>query len=191
MSRIRYILAVGFLTLFVAGAAHAQTETSTTSTPRTSGFGIGAHYSWLRNQETEESANMFGVMARLRGKYVGVEGAIDYRNEDMGGDVELKSWPISASLMIYPIPFAYGLAGLGWYNTTLDFPDGFPIEDQTDTQLGYHLGAGVEVPVAPTFALTADFRYLFVDYEFDEIPENFGENADALSINGGVIFYLK
>jgi opacity protein-like surface antigen len=175
----------GLLTLLAAHTVHAQSPS-----PH-SGVGLGAHYSWVRNQETEESANMFGAMVRLRGQVLGVEGAVDYRNEDLGGNVELKSWPVSASLMVFPIPYAYGLAGLGWYNTTLDFPDGSLFEDQTDTQLGYHLGAGVELPVSNSVGLTGDFRYHFVDYEFDEIPDSFGNKADALSLNGGMIIYLR
>ncbi len=186
MSRSKHILLAGVFTLVVAGTASAQNM----MTPN-SGLGIGAHYSWVRDQETEESSDMFGANVRLRGEIVGVEGAIDYRNDELGGDVELKSWPVSASLMIYPIPFAYGLAGLGWYNTTLDFPDGSLFEDQTDTQLGYHLGAGLEVPVASSVGLTGDFRYEFVDYEFDEIPDSFGNKADALSLRGGIIFCLR
>ncbi len=156
------------------------------------GLGIGAHYSWVRNQDTDENTGMVGAMARLRGNIIGIEGAVDYRNEDLGGDVEMKSWPVTASLMIYPIPVVYALGGLGWYNSTLDFPDGSLFEDQTDTQLGYHLGAGVELPVATNLRLTGDFRYHFVDYEFDDIPSTIGNvDADAFSLNGGVIIYLK
>ncbi len=183
MMRNRHILAAGLLTAIVlTGTAHAQS----------SGLGIGGHYSWVRNQDTEESSSMLGAMLRLRGTIVGVEGAIDYRKEDLGGDTDLKTWPVTASLMIYPLPVIYALGGLGWYNTTIDFPDASLFEDQTDSQLGYHLGAGVEFPVATTVNLTGDFRYHFVDYEFDEIPESIGKvDADALSLNGGVIIYLK
>jgi opacity protein-like surface antigen len=135
---------------------------------------------------------MLGAMLRLRGGVIGVEGVIDYRNEDIGADTDLKTWPVTASLMIYPIPVIYALGGIGWYNSTIDFPEGSLLEDQTDSQLGYHLGAGVELPVATSLSLTGDFRYHFVDYEFDEIPESIGNvDADALSLNGGVIIYLK
>lgn len=166
--------------------------TTATVNAQSSGVGLGAHYSWVRNQETEESTGMLGAMLRLRGEIVGVEGAIDYRNEEIGGDTELKTWPVTASLMIYPIPVIYALGGLGWYNSTIDFPDGSLFEDQTDSQLGYHVGAGLEFPVAPTVSLTGDFRYHFVDYEFDDIPSTIGNvDADAMSLNGGLLIYLK
>ena len=179
MLRIRQLLLAGLFSMLIAGTANAQS----------SGFGIGAHYSWVRNQETEEGTSMIGAMARMRGQVVGVEGAIDYRNDDLGGDVKMKTWPVTASLMIFPIPVVYGLAGLGWYNSTITSS---LFDDQTDSQLGYHFGAGVEVPVAKTIRLTGDIRYLFVDYEFDDIPSTIGKvDADALSLNGGLIFYLK
>jgi opacity protein-like surface antigen len=186
MSRSNSCLLVGLLVLM------GITMTTVPADAQSGGFGIGAHYSWVRNQDTEESSGMFGAMARLRGEVVGVEGAIDYRNEEMGGGVDLKTWPITASLMIYPVPVIYALGGLGWYNSTLDFPDGSLFEDQTDTQLGYHLGAGMELPVSPNLRLTGDFRYHFVDYEFDDIPSSIGNvDADAFSLNGGVLIYLK
>lgn len=184
MIRNRHIIIVTglLIALVTTGAANAQS----------SGLGIGGHYSWVRNQDTEESTNMLGAMARLRGEVVGVEGAIDYRNEDIGGGTDLKTWPVTASLMIYPVPVVYALGGIGWYNTTIDFPAGSLFEDQTDSQLGYHVGAGVELPVATTLSLTGDFRYHFVNYEFDEIPESIGNvDADALSLNAGIILYLK
>jgi len=186
MSRINHILLVGLLTVPITISA------TYVANAQSAGFGIGAHYSWVRNQESEESTDMFGLMARMRGEVLGVEGAIDYRNEDLGGNVEMKTWPVTVSLMVHPIPIVYGMAGLGWYNSTLDFPDGSLFEDQTDTQLGYHLGAGVELPMSPNVRLTGDFRYHFVDYEFDEIPSSIGNaDADALSLSGGIIFYLK
>jgi opacity protein-like surface antigen len=156
------------------------------------GLGLGARYSFVHNRDTDDNANMLGAMARLRGTFLGLEGAVDYRNEDLGNNVELKTWPISASLMLYPIPAIYGLAGVGWYNSTIDFPAGSLYEDDTDTELGYHFGAGLEMPLAPTLKLTGDFRYLFVDYEFDDIPSTIGKvDANSLAITAGLIVYLR
>jgi hypothetical protein len=156
------------------------------------GLGLGAHFSRVHNQSSEENSNMFGVQARLRGPVIGVEGAIDYRNENIGGGLELKTWPVTASLLVYPIPAAYALAGLGWYNTTLDFPANSAFENNTQTALGYHFGAGLELPLAPMFKLLGDVRWQFVDYEFDEIPSSIGKvDADSYSFNAGFLFYLK
>ena len=171
---------VGILVLASAGYANGT------------GLGLGAHFSRVHNQTSESNSNMLGVQARLRGPVIGVEGAIDYRNDDLGGGLELKTWPVTASLLVYPIPAAYALAGFGWYNTTLDFPSGSTFENSTQSALGYHFGAGVELPLAPMFKLMGDVRWQFVDYEFDEIPSSIGNvNADSYSFNAGFLFYLK
>jgi opacity protein-like surface antigen len=182
MSRTKAFSLAGLTALLVFGAQLTQAQ----------GLGIGAHYSNVRNQDTEDHTSMLGAMARLRGRYVGLEGAIDYRNEKMGGNTELKTWPVTASLLVYPVPFAYGIAGLGWYNTTLDFANSTGLKDQTDSQLGYHLGAGLEVPLSPGLALTGDFRYQFINYKFDEIPSSIGNvDADRFALSAGLLLYLQ
>ena len=180
MTRMNTILLTGLLIIVLTTPANA-TE-----------FGIGGHYSSVLNQETDERTDMLGAQMRLRGRYAGIEGAVGYRNDELGNNVELKSWPVSASLLIYPVPVAYALAGLGWHNSTLDFPDESLIEDATTTELGYHLGAGLEVPMSRTLSLTGDFRYLFIDYEFDEIPSSIGKvDADSFTLNAGLLLYLR
>lgn len=157
-----------------------------------SGIGLGAHYSLVHNQSSGDNSNMLGVQVRLRNSVIGIEGAIDYRNEDQGNGVALRSWPITASLLVYPISPVYALAGLGWYNTTLDFPSNSPFQNDTQTAFGYHLGAGLEVPVAPTLKLFGDMRWQFVNYEFADIPSSIGKvDADSYSFNAGFLFYLR
>lgn len=171
---------LGLVVLMSAGYASAT------------GLGVGAHFSRVHNQSSEANTNMLGVQARLRGPVIGVEGAIDYRNEDLGSGYDLKTWPVTASLLVYPIPAAYALAGLGWYNTTLDVPENSLFENSTETALGYHFGAGVELPLAPKFKLMGDVRWQFVDYEFEDIPSSIGKvDADSYSFNAGFLFYLR
>jgi len=173
-------LLFGLLVLLWAGYANGT------------GLGLGAHYSYLHNQSTDDNSSMLGAQVRLRGTVIGVEGAIDYRNEDLGGGLELKSWPVTASLLVYPIPPVFALAGLGWYNTTLSFPANSIYDSNTQTELGYHFGAGVELPVAPMFKITGDIRWQFIDYEFDEIPSSIGKvDANSYSLNAGFLFYLR
>lgn len=156
------------------------------------GLGLGARYSNVNNRDTDESTHMGGVMLRARSEFLGIEGGVDYRNEDLFGDVDLKSWPVSASLLVFPIRPIYALAGLGWYNTSIDFPENSLFDDETDSRLGYHFGAGVEVPIAPTVRLTGDARWQFVDYEFENIPESIGNvDADAFTLNAGILFYMR
>jgi opacity protein-like surface antigen len=180
MARKTTSLIVGLFALLWGGHASAT------------GLGVGAHYSFVHNQSTDDNSNMVGAQLRLRGTVIGVEGAIDYRNDKLGNDIELKSWPISASLLVYPIPSVYALAGLAWYNTTLDFPNNSTYDDNTQSELGYHFGAGVELPLAPKVKLTGDIRWQFIDYEFDEIPSSIGKvDANSYSLNVGFLLYLK
>lgn len=153
------------------------------------GLGIGARYSYVRNNGIEDNSGMIGAMVRLRSAmFFGLEGAIDSRNEELNDGSELRSTPITASVMVYPVPVIYGLAGLGFYRTTLEVSG----NETTDTQLGYHFGAGVEAPLIPLLKLTGDIRYQFVDYEFDDIAESLGKvEADGYAISAGLILYLK
>lgn len=165
-----------------AGAAHAQPAR----------IGLGGRYAYVRNIDSEYDVNMGGVLARVHATTFGVEAAVDYRNEDLGAGFDLKTWPVTASLLIYPLPQLYGLAGLGWYNSTLDAPEGIVLEDHTDTRLGYHVGAGVELPISRNVNFIGDLRYLFVDRDFRDLPEEIGDvEANYFSINIGGVVYLR
>jgi opacity protein-like surface antigen len=155
-------------------------------------FGIGPRYTYVMNQDDDEKSHMAGVFARAGFTFLGVEGAIDYHKEDLPLGLELKSWPISATLLVYPMPVFYALAGLAWYNTTLEFPSSTPFESQSESQLGYHVGAGVELPLSPRVSLCSDLRWLFIDYEFDDIAASIGDvEANALTINAGLLIGLN
>jgi opacity protein-like surface antigen len=154
--------------------------------------GIGTRYTYVSNLDNDQTTNMGGLFVRLRSEYIGLEGAVDYRNESLPVNVDLKTWPVTASLMVMPISGVYGLAGLGWYHTTLDFPRTMPFEDRTDSKLGYHAGLGVELPVTSPIRVTSDVRWLFVDYEFEDIPDTIGNvDADSFTMSVGVALYAN
>jgi opacity protein-like surface antigen len=159
------------------------------------GLGIGARYTFVRNIESHKNTNMIGVLGRLRGPVIGVEAAIDYRKDDMGGDVSVTTWPVTATLLIYPFQPIYGLAGFGWYNATVKYPVGASTVSKTTTQLAYHLGAGIEIPVSPGISLNGEFRYIFLNYEFDKLedfPSDISKRkADSFTLGAAILFYLK
>ena len=139
---------------------------------------IGARFGWVSVPDAGEDAMMFGAFLRS-GAGLGLEGAVDYRTEELGGGGELRTWPITASLVVTPVPVAYALAGIGWYQTTLDFPPELLIEKKTESKVGYHVGAGVQFPVFPPISLIGDVRYAYIDYDF-------GEAVDAVAdFDGG------
>lgn len=183
-------LVCGVVTIAIAiGVTNAATATNEGAADH--GLALGARYAHVTNRRTDEGAHMGGVVARARSEFLGLEGAIDYRSERLNSSTDLRTWPVTASVLLYPVRNFYGLAGLGWYNSTLDFESDLPYEDRTETEVGYHLGLGFEAPLSANARLTGDVRYQFIDYAFEEIPESLGEvDADAFALNLGVLFYL-
>jgi opacity protein-like surface antigen len=111
--------------------------------------------------------------------------------------VTVTTWPVMVTGLIYPIPVVYGAVGAGWYNTTIDytFPPGFlggPADQSSEShqEFGWHFGGGVELPVGNAGALVADLRYVFLNYEFEQIPGT-EVNSDFFVITLGFLFGLQ
>jgi opacity protein-like surface antigen len=125
-----------------------------------------------------------------------IEGDIGYRQEKYAsGAVTVKNWPVTVTGLIYPLPIIYGGIGAGWYNTTIDYAKiynqaGF--SDETTQKFGWHLAAGIELPASPNVRLFGDIRYVFIDYEFKNLPGAVldGVKSDFYSINAGILFRL-
>jgi opacity protein-like surface antigen len=192
MHRSSLIVALGGIMLLVASAAMAQNGDYDDDGDKKRGLGFGGRYAYVTNESTDEGSHMGGVMGRLRGGALGLEAGVDYRSEDHGADVKVKSWPITLNAMVYPFSMLYGLAGVGWYKTTIDYPSELGLDNETSDDFGYQLGAGVEYPVANAVSLTGDVRWMFVDHEFSELPDAIGDiEADSWSLNAGMLFYLR
>jgi opacity protein-like surface antigen len=154
--------------------------------------GIGARIGRVSVPDTDEGATMFGAFLRS-GAVLGLEGAVDYRTETLGGGGELRTWPITASLVLQPVPLVYGLAGIGWYQTTLDFPPGLMIEKKTESKVGYQVGAGVRLPVLPPISLLADIRYAYIDYDFGDAVDAVAgfDGGNYVSAHLGAMFHFS
>lgn len=190
------------LTLMMGGltfAASAQDASDRAAIKNT--LGIGPRLGYYKAQDADEGSFYGGLQARLRlGAVVGIEGAVDYRagqEYNFGAySVETSSVPITASLMLFaPINQAfapYGLAGIGAYYTKYDYDEpieGIEFEDDSDFNMGYHLGFGAEFPFNENVALNVDYRYIFLNP--DENDESF-EDADFNSnvFTAGLMFYF-
>ena len=125
---------------------------------------------------------------------LGVEGSINYRNEEYaGGSVNVRSWPVMVTGLIYPIPIAYGAIGAGWYNSRFEYNVtrlGLTLESETKQQFGWHFGGGVDIPLGSRAKLVGDVRYVFLDYDFKQFPGSSGLNADFYVITAGLLFGL-
>lgn len=158
------------------------------------GIGIGPVLGIHRSEDAEGSTLMGGVALRLKlSPVLGVEGSIQYRQEKYAGDhLTVRSWPVMATGLIYPLPILYGAIGVGWYNTTFDYNQGILdlIEDTTDQQFGWHFGGGIELPIGPNAKLSGDIRYVFLDYDFVGIPGAGDLDSDFYVISIGLFFGL-
>jgi len=137
---------------------------------------------------------MGGVAWRLKLMPVlGVEASINYRQETYLNDViTVQSWPVMVTGLIYPFPIVYVAMGVGWYNLTFDYnQDKLPLlKDETAQRYGWHFGSGVELPISLNFKLVGDTRFVFLDYDFKEIPGSNDLNSNFYIASIGFLFCL-
>ena len=107
-----------------------------------------------------------------------------YRSEEQfGGDLKLRMWPVTASLLVSPVPAFYAGAGVGWYHTTFDYDEDLLIDDETKSEFGVHVGGGIIVPVAPRAGIELGGRYVMMrDQESQLVPEKFDPDFWTLSL---------
>ncbi len=113
---------------------------------------------------------------------------VSYRSESRFNDqLKVRSWPVTASLYVTPVPVVYAGAGVGWYQTTFDYPASMPtLQDETKQQFGVHVGGGLQVPVGFT-ALDLNGRYVMMrDQQSRLVPEKF--NPDFWTTSLGLAF---
>jgi hypothetical protein len=113
----------------------------------------------------DHSTKLSGGLA-LRGDllpFVSAEIGASYRSEDrLGGNLQVKQWPITASLWLKPVPMLYVGGGAGWYHTTLSYDESLPLSNETTQQFGVHLGGGLRLPLLPMAGLDLNGRYVFL-----------------------------
>jgi opacity protein-like surface antigen len=100
--------------------------------------------------------------------------------------------------LLYPVNFIYGAVGIGWYNTEFDYKPAllyFGPSSETEQKFGWHFGAGVQFPLSeninnPSTILTADLRYVFLNYDFQKMPGASDLKSDFVVLNIGLLFRL-
>ncbi|NIV10927.1 MAG: outer membrane beta-barrel protein [Aliifodinibius sp.] len=159
------------------------------------GINLGPQLGYQKAADADGGKFMGGAAMRLKlSSSLGVEGSINYRQEDYAnGNLTVKSWPVMVTGLIYPLPIVYGAVGAGWYNTTFDFNQenlSMAFEDETKQEFGWHFGAGVELTAGSNLKLTGDIRYVFLNYDFEQIPGTGELNSDFYVITAGLLFGL-
>lgn len=156
---------------------------------------FGPQVGYLKAKDADDGVFMVGAALRARlTTTLGVEGSIGYRQEEYGeGAATVKSWPVMVTGLYYPVDIAYAAIGAGWYNTTIDYDEtiGVELENETSQEFGWHFGGGAEIPLGGRMKLTGDIKYVFIDYDFDEIPGAGEIDANFYVINVGLLFNLR
>jgi opacity protein-like surface antigen len=155
---------------------------------------IGPQLGFYKARDADNGSFIGGATCRLKFTPVlGAEASINYRQETYGNDaVTVRSWPVMVTGLLYPLPVVYGAIGAGWYNTTFDYNQSkIPLlADETMQKFGWHFGGGVELPASSSIKLIGDIRYVFLDYDFKEIPGSSDPKSDFFVITVGILFGL-
>ncbi len=157
-------------------------------------IGIGPQVGYFRAKDADEGNFTGGAALRLKmTPFLGVEASIGYRQEQYADDLlTVRSWPVMITGLIYPLPIIYGAMGFGWYNTTFDYDQvSLPLlKDDTVQKVGWHFGGGMELPIGTKIKLTTDIRYVFLDYDFEEVPGSGDMSSNFYVITAGILFAL-
>lgn len=158
-----------FLFLFGAGITSAQTG----------GGNLGGHIGWIKAGDAEDGNFLFGGHVELRPiPWLGVQGSVDYWLAESysfaSGEMDVRSIPVTVTARAYLVATdqlnVFAAAGAGWYFMKYDYSDEFEelgIEDSTESTFGWHVGAGLSVPLSPTVALYGEARAVFLDPDRD------------------------
>ncbi len=138
-----------------------------TTSLKAQSIAVGPQVGFIKSTDADKASIMPGLALRINLLGFGVEGSIYYKSEEFqNGAIKTKSYPINLTAMLNVLPIVHAEAGIGWYNTQIDFTHlnstYNSISDETKTKPGYHFGAGVELPLG-NLLLTGDIRYVFLD----------------------------
>lgn len=108
---------------------------------------------------------------------------VSYRSESrFNNQLDVRSWPVTASLYFKPGPLYVG-AGVGWYQTSFAYADGLPFQNETRQDFGVHAGGGVELPITKSAGLDLNGRYVMMqDQQSRLVPEDFDPDFWAMSL---------
>lgn len=142
-----------------------------------------------RSPENSDKTNIsYGLALRAPiVPMVSAEIGVGYRHEELfDGFVESTTWPVTGSLWVKALPSLYLGGGVGWYNTTLKYPNTPIFASTTSQDFGVHLGGGLTLPLVPGVAsLDLNGRYVYLGEQASELPPN-QFNADFWTTSLGL-----
>lgn len=136
-----------------------------------SGASLGGRYAVFDPKDGDDTTPFGGAQMRFyMSPALALEGSIDYRKDEFAnGAVEVLTWPVQASLLLYLMdedaalsPFLLG--GAGWYFTTVKtkIP---PLVDESDSddRFGLHAGGGLQLWFSETVSIDGTYRYIWLE----------------------------
>lgn len=134
------------------------------STINAQSIAFGPQVGFIKSSDADKSTIMPGAAVRIKFLGLGIEGSMYYKSEEFqNGMIKTKSYPINLTAMLTILPVVHAEAGVGWYNTQIDFSNLITtIKEETKSKAGYHFGMGAELPLG-NLLLTGDIRYVFLD----------------------------
>jgi opacity protein-like surface antigen len=137
---------------------------------------------------------MFGGAIKMKlTNALGAEGSVDYRTENYENEsIIVRSWPVMLTGLFYPVENIYGAVGVGWYNSEVDYENDLDyLPSKSEQEFGWHFGAGIEIPLNESLLINGDFRYTFLDYNFEDVPGSDEINSDIFAITAGLLFIIN
>ena len=139
-----------------------------------------------RSVDSDQTKSNLGLAIRgnLAGPMVQAELGASYRSEKrFNDDLTVKMIPVTASILVRPIPMLHADAGAGWYHTKYEYSAPLLLADETKQEFGVHLGGGLQVPLMPRAALDLTGRYVFMrDQESKLVPTKFNPDFWTMSL---------
>jgi Outer membrane protein beta-barrel domain len=153
-------------------------------------FGIGPRLSFVRGTVTSDApAARFlgGTIRMVASKHTVFEAAMDYRafySDDKTQRV--RETPLQGSILLFPVRGAFSPyvgGGIGIYTHQVEDLGnaGIVVATTQERKMGWHLGAGLELKIAPHASFFADYRFRFVQFGTADLA------SEAIPIPGSSI----
>jgi opacity protein-like surface antigen len=140
------------------------------------GVGVGARLSWVKpdvvGDVDVDAVRVIGGQVRLLSGRAGLEVSLDRHSESFPLlNQKVTETPIQASLLLRMgsgrlAPFLLG--GPGWYRRKVEALEGPGDASVTQTEFGWHAGAGLELLPHKHVGIHGDYRYTFLDFNRKE-----------------------
>ncbi|MFO7653269.1 MAG: outer membrane beta-barrel protein [Candidatus Krumholzibacteriia bacterium] len=172
---------------------------------------VGGHLAYTKEVDADDGNFLVGAHAELRLlPWLGVQGAVAYRLANTYGfsgfgdgesELKVRSVPVTVTGRLYLIQSEqlrlFGALGAGWYHLIYDYSDDLEalgFDDDSEDTFGWHLGGGVDFPVAESVSVFGEARFVFADADRD-LDDQLASQVedfdwDTLYLMGGLSFHF-